>query len=125
MDGHLGWVDCGWDNLNGWHLREYLHLDHLLLLVAGVPPGPLLLPLYGLGLEPLKQLVLVKRFPPRGEVDYELEASAKAWAIAQGNSAEGCGSMMVLGDFNAQYICNIKIVEYFIIRTDKFLYNFV
>ena len=34
MDGHLGWVDCGWDNLNGWHLREYLHLDHLLLLVA-------------------------------------------------------------------------------------------
>ena len=34
MDGHVVWVDCSWDNLIGWHLGKYLHLDHLLLLVA-------------------------------------------------------------------------------------------
>ena len=34
MDGHVVWVDNLNVELIGWHLREYLHLDHLLLLVA-------------------------------------------------------------------------------------------
>ena len=38
MNGQVGWLDCSWDKLNvGWmccHLGKYLHLDHLLLLVA-------------------------------------------------------------------------------------------